>query len=99
MRSAPVGNVTNEIRPVGIGSRDVRTSIRVAPVDVGIRHLESVDRGSFRYLRTNPALHRATGLGPEEMGRTTLREFFGEKQGAQIGENYRLCASLARPLT
>jgi len=58
-------------------------------VDVGER---------FRLERVNPAYEQLTGLSDDELGGKTLREAFGEEDGAAIEARYRDCVERREPL-
>lgn len=56
------------------------------------------DDNTFRYIRTNKAHQKATGLSLETLRDKTPHELVGQKAGEAIAANYRRCIATAGPL-
>jgi len=61
--------------------------------------VEVTGPNAFRFLRTNKAHQKATGISLEEIQGKTPQEVVGEGQGNQIAANYRKCLQSRQPLT
>lgn len=61
--------------------------------------IEVVGPGEFRYLRTNKAHQKASGISLDEIQGKTPQQLLGEELGNQIASNYQRCMESSQPLT
>ncbi len=57
------------------------------------------EEGGFRFIRTNKAHQRATGLELKTVRGKTPLELLGEEAGAQVSANYQRCVDAGAPLS
>jgi PAS domain S-box-containing protein len=61
--------------------------------------VEVCSDGKFRYLRTNNAHQKTTGILPENISGKTPQELLGNATGNKITQNYQRCVSAQKPVS